>query len=167
MTDATARPLLFLRVQFDREDPGFGWAKGQMGEWVKSVFEEEKAALLDDARSLSLQEVPSRRESERIARELNWVTRLLADIETDMRTPGSQRRMRIYRGGQGQWVQEVLRDVQAGLYDDLAKFREAGRDESDPEVAQVRDKLMWSVNILRDVDSCLVSLVGPDEDPRG
>lgn len=75
-------------------------------------------------------------------------------------------RVRLYRGGMAEWVQQVLRDEQAALYEDLAKLRAEGKPESHPEVTKVRENLVHSVNALRDIDSALISLVGPDEDPR-
>lgn len=75
-------------------------------------------------------------------------------------------RIRLYRGGMAEWVQQVLRDEQAALYDDLAKLRAEGKPENDREVERVRTNLVHSVNVLRDIDSSMISLVGPDEDPR-
>lgn len=76
-------------------------------------------------------------------------------------------RVRLYRGGMAEWVQQTLRDEQAALYDDLAEARRKGKPEDDPEVAEIRAKLVYSVNALRDIDAGLIQLVGPDEDPRG
>ena len=167
MTDLTAaRPMLFLRVAFDKENPFLGWLRGDMGAWVRSVFEEEKAAILEDIAEVRRQEVPPKRLLADLTNEARWCVNLLADIERDMLMPTGERRMRIYRGGQALWAQSVLRDVQADLYTDLAELREKGIPEDDPESVEVRRQLEWSVALLRDVDGCLVSLVGPDEDPR-
>lgn len=75
-------------------------------------------------------------------------------------------RVRLYRGGMAEWVQKVLRDEQAALYEDLGNLRAEGKLESHPEVIEVRQNLMHSINALRDIDAAMVSLVGPDEDPR-
>jgi hypothetical protein len=75
-------------------------------------------------------------------------------------------RFRLYRGGQAEWVRDVLRDEQANLYDDLAKLRAKNLPEDHPEIADVREKLSWSINALRDIDHGLIDLVGPDRDPR-
>lgn len=76
-------------------------------------------------------------------------------------------RVRLYRGGMAEWVQQVLRDEQQALYEDLARLRGEGKPETHPEVEKVRTNLVHSVNVLRDIDSGLISLVGPNEDPRG
>ena len=163
---AVSRPMLFLRVAFDKENTFLGWNRGDMGLWVKSVFEDEKAAILEDITAARLQEVPPRRLLNDLQREARWAVDLLADIDRDMLLPSGERRMRIFRGGQAEWVLSVMQDVQHDLYRDLADLRERGVPEEDEESVKVRHQLDWSVALLRDVSSCLISLVGPDEDPR-
>jgi hypothetical protein len=153
MTDSALRPLLFARVQFDRDRDG-------CGEWVRSVFAAEQNALREDIAKATPAEI------EGLRQEMVWSIDLLREIESDMAGLGSTRRMRVYRGGQAEWAQTVLRDEQAALYDDLAAMRAQGKPEDDPELAAVRQKLMWSITILRDLDAAMVSLVGPDRDPR-
>lgn len=85
--------------------------------------------------------------------------------QTDLR-PLHFIRVRLYRGGMAEWVQQVLRDEQAALYQDLAEARRQKKPENHPDVEDIRRKLVYSVNALRDIDSGLISLVGPDEDPR-
>lgn len=75
-------------------------------------------------------------------------------------------RVRLYRGGMAEWVRDTLREEQQALYEDLARLRGEGKSESHPEIVDVREKLVHSVNVLRDIDSSLISLVGPDHDPR-
>ncbi len=164
MTEVVRRPMLFLRVAFDKENAFLGWLRGDMGTWVQSVFEDEKQAILDDLTKARAAGAPKL--VAQLQNEARWCVNLLSDIERDMLMPSGERRMRIYRGGQAEWVRDVLQDVQAGLYDDLAKLRERGVPEEDPESVEIRRKLDWSVALLRDVSACLISLVGPDEDPR-
>lgn len=153
MTDTSLRPLLFARVQFDRDRDG-------CGEWVRSVFAAEQNALRDDIAKATPEEIDELRQ------EAAWSIDILREIDSDIAANGPTRRMRVYRGGQALWAQGVLRDEQAALYDDLAALRVQGRLEDDPTVIGVRQRLIWSVNILRDLDSARISLEGPDRDPR-
>jgi len=146
------RPKMFERVIFDSR-PG-------MGQWVRDLFADEQAGLRDD-----LEKTTDPEAIERIKTEIVWSIDLLRDIDEAM-LGMPPRRMRLFRGGSGEWVQEVLRAEQAVLYEDLAKLRGEGRKEDDPEVAQTVNQLYWSINLLRDVDAALVNLVGPNEDPR-
>jgi hypothetical protein len=153
MTDSALRPLLFARVQFDRDRDG-------CGEWVRGVFAAEQNALREDIAKATPEEIDELRQ------EAAWSIDILHEIDSDIAANGPTRRMRVYRGGQGFWIQGVLRDEQSALYDDLAALRVQGRLEDDAEVTAIRQRLLWSTNILRDLDASLVSLVGPDEDPR-
>lgn len=75
-------------------------------------------------------------------------------------------RMRLFRGGQAEWVRDLLRDEQENLYDDLAQARKAGEPETGEKIQDIREKILWSINTLRDVESSLIELVGPNRDPR-
>ena len=75
-------------------------------------------------------------------------------------------RVRLFRGGQAEWVRDVLRDEQDNLYDDLARARERGLPEDSDEIQEIRQKLLWSIDTLRDAESSLIELVGPNRDPR-
>lgn len=153
MSDTTIRPLKFARVQFDRDGDG-------CGEWVRDLLRDEIAALGKDLQSAEPEAAKGIRE------EIVWASNLLRDVETDLAAFTNSRRMRLFRGGQGQWAQGLFRDEQADLYEDLSELRFRGKSEDDPKVVAVRQKLTWSINILRDLDAALISLVGPDEDPR-
>ena len=158
MTDATLRPLLFARVQFDRDGDG-------CGEWCRDVFLAEQVALRDD---LTAEQAGANNPDEvaRIRQMLVFSIDLLRDIQHAILDVGANRRMRVYRGGQAEWAVEVLRDEQAALYDDLDRLRRTGKTEDNREVVEVRQQLMWSVNVLRDLDAARISLVGPNEDQR-
>ena len=155
MSDTTLRPLLFARVQFDRDRDG-------CGEWVRDIFRGELAAIGHDIRAARAAGVSTAA----FEQEAVWAQNLLADIESEMTDLRPTRRMRLFRGGQAVWAQEVLRDEQASLYEDLAKLREQGVPENDRRSIAIRQRLTWSINILRDLDAAMISLVGPDEDPR-
>ena len=149
------RPLLFARVQFDRDRDG-------CAEWIKSVFKGELSAIWQDIKSA--REVGA--STTAFYQEAVWAQNLLADIESEMAGLRDTMRMRVYRGGQADWAQGVLRDEQAILYEDLGELRKQGVPESDPRAVSLRQRLTWSVNVLRDLDAAMISLVGPDEDPR-
>lgn len=154
MTDGAVRPLLLWRVPFDRGDG--------CGEYLRDLFRAEQGAIYDELRGVAPADMPA--ESRQ---QLVWSIDLLRDIDEALLVPFENRRnMRLFRGGMAEWVQEVLRDEQAALLDDLAGLRAAGKPETDPEIEAVRQRLFWLVNILRDVGAGLVNLAGPDEDPR-
>lgn len=75
-------------------------------------------------------------------------------------------RVRLYRGGQAEYIRDLLRDEQAALLEDLGRLRGEGKPETDPEVEDIRAKYLHLVNALRDIDAGLIQLAGPDEDPR-
>lgn len=75
-------------------------------------------------------------------------------------------RIRLYRGGQAEAIRDILRDEQAALYDELAELRAKGKDESDPEIETIRQTLVHVISALRDIDTGMIELAGPDVDPR-
>lgn len=75
-------------------------------------------------------------------------------------------RMRLFRGGPAEWVLDTLRDEQKALYDDLGQARAKGLPEDSDEIAEIRQKLVWSIDILRDIESSMIELAGPNRDPR-
>jgi len=75
-------------------------------------------------------------------------------------------RVRLYRGGQAEYLRDLLRDEQAELYDELAKARAAGKTEENEEIVEIKQNLVWIINALKDFDTGLIELAGPNEDPR-
>lgn len=75
-------------------------------------------------------------------------------------------RIRLYRGGQAELIQGILRDEQAALYEDLAKLRSDGKGEDDPNLIEVTTNLRHIITALKDIDLGLIDLQGPDRDPR-
>lgn len=75
-------------------------------------------------------------------------------------------RIRLYRGGQAEYLRDLCRDEQAELLEELGDLRAKGKTEEDPEIVEVRQNLVWLINTLRDLDTGLLELVGPDSDPR-
>lgn len=149
------RPKLFDRVLFDIR-PG-------MGGWVRDLFLEEQDDLLDRYSKARPGKLKDDMED-----QIKWVASLLRDIAEAFGIPPEiqARRFRLWRGGQANWVAEVLRDEQEALYDDLNELRRMGKTEDDPEVAEAVERLHWVVNLLRDVDAVRIALVGANEDPR-
>jgi len=75
-------------------------------------------------------------------------------------------RIRLYRGGQAEFIRDLLRDEQANLYDDLAQKRADGKGEEDRDVIEITTNLRHLINALKDIDLGLIDLSGPDADPR-
>lgn len=75
-------------------------------------------------------------------------------------------RIRLYRGGQGEYLRDLLQDDQEDLLEELGQLRAAGKPEDDPEVMEVRTTLGHNANTLRDVSGALIELAGPNEDVR-
>lgn len=75
-------------------------------------------------------------------------------------------RMRLFRGGQAEWLLDLVRDEQANLYDDLGRARADGKPEDSEEVQELREKILWTINTCKDIESSLIELVGPNRDPR-
>lgn len=71
-------------------------------------------------------------------------------------------RARLYRGGQAEYIRDLLEDEKATLFDDLAALRTEGKPEDDPDVQEVRANLRHLINFLADVNRGLIELVGPD-----
>lgn len=75
-------------------------------------------------------------------------------------------RVRLYRGGQAEYIRDLLRDEQAELMTELGELRGKGKPEDDPEVEEIKQNLVWLINALKDFDTGLIELAGPNEDPR-
>jgi hypothetical protein len=69
-------------------------------------------------------------------------------------------RVRLHRGGQVEFIRDILNDEKDALFDDLGKMRDQGLPEDDPKVAKVRDQLRWLINAIRDIDQGTIELVG-------
>ena len=69
-------------------------------------------------------------------------------------------RVRLYRDGPAEYLRELLEDEQEALFEELGNLRRKGVDESSEEVQDVRRRLHYLINIMRDVNSGFVELVG-------
>lgn len=71
-------------------------------------------------------------------------------------------RVRLYRGGMAEWLRDLVLDEQEDLFAQLGELRGDGKDEDDPEVEEVRNNLRHAISILKDINSGLIEIVGPD-----
>ena len=70
-------------------------------------------------------------------------------------------RIRVYRGGQAEYLLALLEDEKETLFEDLGKARGEGKDESDPDIEEIRQNLRHLINILRDLSNGMIELAGP------
>ena len=71
-------------------------------------------------------------------------------------------RIRLYRGGQAEYLRNLCLDEQEALFEELGELRGKGMDEGSHEVQDVRARLHHLINILKDLNSGLIELRGPD-----
>jgi hypothetical protein len=71
-------------------------------------------------------------------------------------------RVRLHRGGQAEYIKQMLLDEQEDLFLDLTELRSAGKPEDDPKVVECRANLRHVIGALGDVNRGLIELVGPD-----
>ncbi len=71
-------------------------------------------------------------------------------------------RVRIQRNGNAEWLRDLLLDEKADLFEELGRLRGEGLQEEDPEVTQVTTDLRHCIWVLRDIETGLIELIGPD-----
>lgn len=71
-------------------------------------------------------------------------------------------RVRLYRGGQAEYLRNLLLDEQEELFAELGKLRGEGMNEDSTDIEAIRTDLRHIINILRDVNSGMIELAGPD-----
>jgi len=71
-------------------------------------------------------------------------------------------RIRLWRGGQAEYIRDLLSDEKESLFEELTELRTKGKQESDPAIIECRANLMHVINALKDVDRGLIELVGPE-----
>ena len=71
-------------------------------------------------------------------------------------------RVRLYRGGQAETIRDILSDEVDQLYEDLGKFRGAGKPEDGPDISDTVARIRHLNGALRDINNGLIELVGPD-----
>jgi hypothetical protein len=72
-------------------------------------------------------------------------------------------RVRLYRGGQAEYVAELFEGAEAFWFKQLGKLRDEGFDENSDEVQRARERLLWLISALKDVKSGMVELAGTGE----
>jgi len=71
-------------------------------------------------------------------------------------------RVRLYRGGQAEYLRDLLSDEVEQLYEDLGRLRGEGKGEDDPELVGVTVNIRHLNSALRDIGNGLIELAGPD-----
>lgn len=71
-------------------------------------------------------------------------------------------RVRLYRGGQAEYIRDLLSDEVDSLYEDLGKMRGDGKLETDPDLMEVIANIRHLNGALRDIGNGLIELAGPD-----
>lgn len=71
-------------------------------------------------------------------------------------------RVRLHRGGQAEYIRDLLEDEKEELLADLGSLRASGKEDTDPLVEEVRQNLRHLILALKDVSMGLIELAGPD-----
>ena len=71
-------------------------------------------------------------------------------------------RVRLHRGGQAEYIRDLLEDEKEELMEELGKLRAEGKAEDDTDVEEVRNNLRHLILALKDVSMGLIELSGPD-----
>ena len=69
-------------------------------------------------------------------------------------------RIRLHRGGEADYVRELLEGAQEFWFKRLGELRDQDLDENSDDVQYARQRLHWLVNVLRDVNSGMIELAG-------
>ena len=72
-------------------------------------------------------------------------------------------RIRLYRGGQIEYVRELMEGAQDFWFKRLGELRDEGYDEDSEEVEYARSRLHYLVNALKDVTSGMIETAGSGE----
>jgi hypothetical protein len=71
-------------------------------------------------------------------------------------------RVRLYRGGQAEYIRDLLADELDASYEELGLLRGKGLDETDKEIIEVVGNIRHLNGALKDIGNGLIELVGPD-----
>ena len=71
-------------------------------------------------------------------------------------------RIRLYRGGQAEFIRDLFEDEKDRLFKDLGDMRSEGKDESNPEVEECKTNLRHLIYALKDLNNGMIELAGPD-----
>ena len=71
-------------------------------------------------------------------------------------------RVRLHRGGQAEYIRDLLEDEKEELMEELGKLRAEGKTEDDTEVEECRNNLRHLILALKDVSMGMIELAGAD-----
>lgn len=72
-------------------------------------------------------------------------------------------RVRYYRGGQAEYIRGLFEDEKEGLFEELGKLRgKPPTPKAQQREEEIQQELRHLINALRDLDTGMVELVGPD-----
>lgn len=71
-------------------------------------------------------------------------------------------RVRLYRGGQAEYIRDLLSDELNASYEELGELRGAGKVETDPEIMEVIGNIRHLNGALKDIGNGLIELAGAD-----
>lgn len=74
-------------------------------------------------------------------------------------------RLRVHRGGPAEYLHSLLEDEKSAEMENLTEYRTKGLAEDSTEVDEARMNLRYLIAFLRDLDSGLVDMLGPDPTP--
>lgn len=71
-------------------------------------------------------------------------------------------RVRLHRGGQAEYIRDLLEDEKEELMEELGRLRAEGNAEDSSEVEEVRANLRHLILALKDVSMGMIELAGAD-----
>ena len=71
-------------------------------------------------------------------------------------------RVRLYRGGQAEYIRDLLADELNVSYEELGKLRGTGKSETDPEITEIIANIRHLNGALKDIGNGLIELAGED-----
>jgi len=71
-------------------------------------------------------------------------------------------RVRLYRGGQAEYVKTVLEDERDALLEDLSRMRTEGKNENDSDIQECAANIRHLNGALKDIMNGMIELVGPE-----
>lgn len=162
MTQPAERPVAIRPLLYDR----LRLYLGGQAEYIRDFLNEELKGLYRDLEALRLGKKPEA-EIEEAKDQIVHLVNIKKDIDTGLLDDRMEfLKVRLYRGGQADYLRELFLDEQDRLLEHLAKLRTDGLTEDDEDIIEARQQITWLVSALRDLGTILINLAGPDADPR-
>ena len=165
--ERTPRPLDYARIRLDV-------SSGQV-KTVRDLFADERERLLTkitEAREAGAEDVGAETEVRYLIRMMNDIDYAVMEVGNgDPRPPSDTRgtpwspdfiKYRVDRGGNADFVRDLLEDEIDGLYTELAALRGEGKSEADPAAQSCRTRLRHLIGALGGVLRGTIELVGPE-----